>query len=244
MPCSASCRSSRLTFATHGMAATFIGHPASGQVKSLADGQAFRAEHGIPDEAFVLGALFGSRFGELDRMGNIIIAAVQASLVRAPAPFHVIAPTLPHLRDRVGQMLASLPVTSHIIDHDKWRAFAAMDAAVAVSGTVGLELALSGVPHVIAYRANALTASIVRCVIRVRYAHLANILFDREIVPEFIQKECEANAIAATLVTLFNRDGAAATAQRTEFFNLRRIFSGQDASAKAAEFIFGLLLKK
>ena len=78
--------------------------------------------------------------------------------------------------------------------------------AMAASGTVSLELAMARLPHVIAYRMNALTVAIVRALhgINQKYANLVNILLDREVVPEFIQERCRANLIADGVLELLS----------------------------------------
>ena len=73
---------------------------------------------------------------------------------------------------------------------DKLDAFAASAAALTKSGTSTLELALAGVPMVVAHRAHPATAAIVRRLVTVRYASLLNILSGEEVVPELLQEHC------------------------------------------------------
>ena len=56
---------------------------------------------------------------------------------------------------------------------EKYDAFAAGDVALAASGTVALELALAGLPAVIAYRINPLTHALVRRIVKIAACHLA-----------------------------------------------------------------------
>ena len=87
-------------------------------------------------------------------------------------------------------------------------------AALAASGTVSLELALAGTPTVIAYRVSPLSAWIGRRLIRVRFVSLANIVLDREVVPEFLQERCRPDLLAPALGDLAERSGGAAAADR------------------------------
>ena len=82
---------------------------------------------------------------------------------------------------------------------DKFDAFAASSAALTKSGTSTLELAMAGVPMVMTYRVNPLTAAIARRLFTVRYASLVNLLAQREIVPEFIQQACTPDRLATAL---------------------------------------------
>src|SRR3546814_15876630 len=90
-------------------------------------------------------------------------------------------------------------------------------AALAASGTATLELGLAGVPTVLAYRVNALTAAIVRRLLRTPYAGLVNILSGREVMPEFLQENCRAERIApALLPRLTDAAERGAPRERTE----------------------------
>ena len=81
-------------------------------------------------------------------------------------------------------------------------AFAACNAAMAKSGTVTLELALSNVPMVVGYRLNPITAFFVRRLARVKYASLVNLLADREVTPELLQEPCTPENLAAIIAKL------------------------------------------
>ena len=95
---------------------------------------------------------------------------------------------------------------------DKHDAFAASSAALTKSGTSTLELALAGVPMIVTYRVNPLTAALVRRVVKVKYAALLNLLAGREVVPELIQGTCNPRQLATALHRLLS-DPAAASAQ-------------------------------
>lgn len=180
-----------------GLKAEAVGHPLVEGEALKASAAVFREEYGIVNEAIV-GVLFGSRKGELRNTGPILRDAAFALCAKMGHWPHIVAPTLPHLYGDVMNLLRDYPGAIHITtepDH-KWNAFKSMDIALAVSGTVGLELAALQVPHVIAYRTNAITAAIVRRLIKVKYAHLANIMAGHAIVPEFLQENAKPDAIA------------------------------------------------
>jgi lipid-A-disaccharide synthase len=172
-------------FERHGLKTVAVGHPVVESGVREADGGAFKRAHGITRPT--MGVFFGSRRGELSRMG-----ATLAEIMAHYAPTHdIIVPTLPHLKAEIEARVAGVPgrVIVTCDPAEKWAAFKACDRAVAVSGTVGLELAVAGVPHVIAYRMNALTYKILRRIVKVQRAHLINILAGREVIPEYIQDE-------------------------------------------------------
>ncbi|CAN0460157.1 unnamed protein product [Discosporangium mesarthrocarpum] len=83
---------------------------------------------------------------------------------------------------------------------------AACNVAMAASGTVSLELAMARVPHIVAYRMNALTVRIVKLLhgVNQKFVNLVNILLDREIIPEFIQERCRSDLIADYMCKLLD----------------------------------------
>lgn len=200
-------------FEKEGLPATFVGHPAvEAENAYQGDMPAFRAAHGLSAHVPALAVLFGSRRGEVRRLGPVFVDALRRLAARVPAA-HVLAPTLPHLQAEVGRLLARQPLPYTVLGQaEKMDCFHAADSALAASGTVALELALAGTPAVVAYRMNALTAALAKRLIRIPHASLVNILLDRPVVPELIQENCTAGAIAGALQRIMT-DPAARDAQ-------------------------------
>ena len=165
-------------FTRHEMAAVYVGHSVLERDLQVGDGVGFRAAHGILHGKKTLGLLFGSRRGEVKRVGPILRDAT-ILLARTQPNLHLVVPIVPHLKNDIETLLSDVPLPSTVIVDEKADSFAAMDAALAVSGTVALELAVAGVPHAIAYRMNVMTAWLLRRLLRVRFAHLANIILEQ-----------------------------------------------------------------
>ena len=77
-------------------------------------------------------------------------------------------------------------------------------AAITKSGTITLQLAMAGVPMVVGYKVNALTASIARRLIRVPHIALVNLVADRGVVPERIQDDMTGEELATTVAPLLD----------------------------------------
>jgi lipid-A-disaccharide synthase len=230
-------------FEREGLKAIFVGHPILESGLGQGNGPAFRAAHGISADAEVLGLFFGSRRGELKRMGPVLREAA-IRLAAEHSGLHIVSPTLPHLRDKVEGLLHGLPFPYTVIAdlNQKNDAFAAMDAALATSGTVGLELAVAGVPHAIGYKTNALTAWIVRRKVMVRYAHLVNILLDQPAVPEFLQEKCTAEDLKNSAEILLH-DRKACESQLEKFKQVREMLgqnNGDPPLKRVTEFMLSL----
>src|SRR6202012_1627374 len=109
--------------------------------------------------------------------------------------------TMPHLEAAVREGVKDWKVVPRIVigEQDKRAAFRIARAALAKSGTVTLELALSGVPMVAAYRIGGAEFFIVRRAIRVSSVILANLVLGDNVVPEFLQADCTPNNLARAL---------------------------------------------
>lgn len=195
-------------FERHGLPTTFVGHPAVEAVGEGLGGAEFRRARGIPADAPLICLLPGSRAGEVRRL--LPIFQETAGLLAADLPgLHVVVPTLAGVRGLVEDALRPWPVPAHVVvaGPEKYAAFDAAHAAIAASGTVAVELAVAGLPAVIAYRVNGLTAFLARRLIRVRYASLANLVLDREVQPELLQEGCTPDRLARALRPLLTDAG-------------------------------------
>jgi lipid-A-disaccharide synthase len=203
-------------FAGYGAPCAFVGHPAAARPHpGPEEAAAFRAEIGVPAGAPLLAALPGSRAGELKRHLGLFGETI-ALLSRRLPDLHVVAPTVGPRAGVLREAAASWAAPTTVLDPGdlpppqaearKRLAFTAADVALAASGTVTLELAAAGVPMVAVYRANPLTAAIVRRLIRVDSAILVNLVSGEKAVPELLQERFTPEAAAAALLPLF-RDG-------------------------------------
>ena len=72
--------------------------------------------------------------------------------------------------------------------------------AVSKSGTVSLEICNAKVPSIIIYKMNFLNFLIVKMLVKIKFANIINIINDEEIIPELIQKDCNAKEIYNSVV--------------------------------------------
>ena len=72
--------------------------------------------------------------------------------------------------------------------------------AVSKSGTVTLEICNSNVPLIIIYKMNFLNFMIIKFLVKINYANIINIINNKEVIPELIQKECNAKEIYNSVV--------------------------------------------
>lgn len=230
-------------FAKHGLNAVFVGHPALERAKKMIGGEEFRARHGIAPEAPLLAVLPGSRSNEIRFLLPIYLEVMRLLAPKVPG-LHTVIPAVPHVAARLkaGVTNWSVPLTIVEGEAEKFAAFDAADAALATSGTVTTELALSKTPMVVAYKVGALTAAIYKRLVVVKYVTLVNLLLDRMAVPEFVQYTCDPPHLAAAVLPLLTEPSAAA-AQVTDLDEAMRRMGqgGGEPSVRAAQAILQFL---
>ena len=67
--------------------------------------------------------------------------------------------------------------------------------AVVKSGTVSLEVCKSNIPSIIIYKMNFINYFLAKLFLKIKFANMLNIINNKEIIPELIQKDCNSNEI-------------------------------------------------
>jgi lipid-A-disaccharide synthase len=184
----------------------YVGHPLIERIAELRPNVA-EAQRRRIEPPFVL-VLPGSRSSEIRRLTDVFGAAI-ARLVARAGPIELVLPTMPHLVPQVREAVAGWVVAPRIVVEpaDKWAAFRTARAALAASGTVTLELALAGVPTVAAYRLSLVEGIVARLAgipRRLSSVILANLVIGENVVPEFLQRDCTPDRLAASLLPLLS----------------------------------------
>jgi len=185
----------------HGPPTDFVGHPLAEAVERLRPNEE-EARRRLSDPPVLL-VLPGSRTAEVRRMSSVFGAAV--GLVSATAgPLDVVVPAVPRLAGLVAEAVAQWPVAARVVSDApaKDAAFRIARAALTKSGTSTLELAVAGVPMIAAYKVPLFEEAIVRLLVKVDTAILANLVLGEKVIPEFLQRDCTAEKLAAALAPL------------------------------------------
>jgi len=160
--------------------------------------------------------------------------------------FEPVLPTTPQLEEIIRENVKGWQVQPRIAvtEAEKRAAFRSARAALAKSGTVTLELALAGVPMVAAYRVGAVEAFILRRAVKVQSVILANLVLGKEVVPEFLQENCTAEALAKSLGEVLT-DTPLRQRQIEAFATLDSVMStgGAQPNLRAAEIVLAAMRK-
>ena len=222
---------------------SYVGHPLVEQLSSLRPNaeEQLRRDSAPP----VLLVLPGSRRSEVRHHLDVFGATIGRLQAEGRA-FELVLPTMPHLEATIREGIASWPVKPRIVtgENEKRAVFRIARAALAKSGTVTLELALSGIPMVTAYRVGAVEAFILRRAIRVSSVILANLVIGRDVIPEYLQEECTSDKLAPALHDVLT-DSPLRRQQVEAFAQLDQIMStgNKPPSVLAADIVLATMRK-
>lgn len=208
---------------THGgPPATYVGHPLLGdpRLTAILDRESLSGPRPANTPPHLL-ILPGSRRGEIERLMDDFGRTYALLHERIPG-LRASLPAVPRVRPLVERKLETWTVRPDILDGDdaKWRAFGEADAALAASGTVSLELALAGVPMVLAYRLDPVSY-LLRHLVTGWTAALPNFIAGHPLVPEHFHEFVRPEALARRLERLMG-DTPERSAQLQGLQDIRR----------------------
>jgi lipid-A-disaccharide synthase len=218
-----------------GVPVKFVGHPLADTIPLQADRSAARAELGL-GEGPVVALMPGSRGGEVGRLGGLFFDAAERLLASRPGIQFVLPCASPQRREQIEQLLVGRNIPLTLLDGRSHVALAACDAVLIASGTATLEALLYKRPMVVAYRMAPITFWILKRLVKSPYVSLPNLLAQRMLVPELLQDDASAEALAQGILPLLD-DAQVQTAGFDEIHRTLR----RDASNQAADAVLSLI---
>ena len=222
-----------------GPSCTYVGHPLIERLDELRPSgpEEIAAREGEPPTVLVLP---GSRRLEIDRLMDDFRDTVARVAAGAGREIDFVLPAVEHLLPKIEAHIATWAVKPRIVRGDaaKFAAFRRARAALAASGTVTLELALAGVPMVVAYRVSPIEM-LLRHLVRVSSIVLPNLVLGVNAIPEFLQHDCTPENLAGGLLPLVT-GGPAREAQveaLARLDGLMRLGDGVAPSERAARIV-------
>jgi lipid-A-disaccharide synthase len=191
--------------ASHGISATYVGHPIANVIQLQPDKAAARTTLGLQASDCVLAILPGSRGSEINHLAPNFFRA--AALVKQAQPaIKLIVPAVPALRVAIEQAAVQAGVADQvqIVNGQSHAVLAACDVTLIASGTATLEAALFKRPMVIAYRMGWLSWKLMQRKQLQPWVGLPNILCGEFVVPELIQEQATPEALAQAVLQWFD----------------------------------------
>ncbi len=202
----------------HGVAASFVGHPLADAIPLVPPRARCRAALGLTEGERMVALLPGSRRGEVRHIAPHFFRAA-ARLHRARPALRFVLPVAAGLAPMIEPLLAehAAGVPIQTLDGQSHTVLAACDVTLIASGTATLEAALFKRPMVIGYSMHPLSWAIMKHMRYQPWVGLPNILCREFVVPELLQDDCRAEALAAAVSRwLDDEAGAVRLAARFE----------------------------
>ena len=185
-------------FDKEGIPNTFVGHPLLEQeTKTKID-----LTNIIPSNKEIISLFSGSRSSEIKLLLPILVNFINLMNQKFDNYLFIFHATDEN-KDLITEKLktSNLQNTEVISDENiKNQVLDKSIFAVSKSGTVSLEICKAKVPSIIIYKMNFLNYVIVKLLIKIKFANIINIINNKEIIPELIQKECNAKEIYNSVV--------------------------------------------
>jgi lipid-A-disaccharide synthase len=182
---------------------TYVGHRLR-TLPALTEARASVETRRTSDNAGPRGLLLlpGSRGVEIRRLLPLFGETARL-LAERGGNFRLLLPAVPHQEALVRGIVKDWPQQPEIFvgEAEKWKAFSQSDIALAASGTVLLELALTGIPSVSTYKTDFwIRLALSR--IKVWSGALPNLIADYPVMPEFFDEFVRPSMIARLLERL------------------------------------------
>ncbi|HTU48015.1 MAG TPA: lipid-A-disaccharide synthase [Bryobacteraceae bacterium] len=190
-------------FRERGVNATYIGHPLAAMVRTRLSREEFFVRHGLQDDAKTIVLLPGSRSVEIRRHLPVLLETV--AILRRQFALNVLlaTPEGSHSHNVVTNFREPLRTLSiQVIENETWDCVGHADLALAASGTVTIEAAVLGTPMVTFYKVNPLSWWAGRRLVKVPFLSMVNLIADRPIVPELMQRDMTPVRLAASVQEL------------------------------------------
>jgi lipid-A-disaccharide synthase len=217
-----------------GVPVSFVGHPLVDLVRPEPDVASVRRGLDLDPARPVVALLPGSRAQEITHHLARLAETVRRLRQQRPQLQFVLAlaPSLDAAAVAAG--LDGLPV--RIAGGRTHAVLSACDVAVVASGTATVEAALLGAPMVVVYHVSPVTYALGRRLVDVPHFAMVNLIAQRRLVPEIIQREFTPDRVAAEVVSLLDDTG-----RRQEMLaglsEVRQRLGQPGASARAAEHV-------
>lgn len=210
---------------------TFVGHPLIDAIadRTQIEEAEFRAMHQLNNKP-IIALLPGSRKQEITKMLSVMLSLVHDfkdyQFVIAGAPSQDYEFYKPFIKN----------ANISFVENKTYDLLSVSTAALVTSGTATLETALFKVPQVVCYKSSAISYEIAKRIITLKYISLVNLIMNKEVVKELIQKDFNKNRLKEELDLILNSEKREQLF--LDYYDLEKKLGGKGASEKTAKLIY------
>ncbi len=217
---------------------TFVGHP----LLDKKNNENIKIDQFL-DKKNIISIFPGSRISEIKHHMPILIKFIKKMNIKAPNYNFIF-----HTTDKNKKLISSYILKEtipnlEIINDDKIKNAVLKKSIFAVvkSGTVSLEVCKMSVPSIIIYKMNFINFYLAKFLLNIRFANMINIINNREIIPELIQSECNADELFRSVYYFLKKPDLIAKQKEEIKKTLKNLTSPSSSSEEASNIILSYI---
>jgi lipid-A-disaccharide synthase len=212
----------------------YVGNPVMDAVKAHVPDPDFHAKHRLDPNMPIVALLPGSRRQELAR-----IMPLMTEIAARFAAFQFAIAAVSNLNKSLYKGIDNLP-NVRLVNDDTYNLLSYSTGAIVTSGTATLETALLKVPQLVVYKTSRVSYHIAKSFITVNYISLVNLIADKPVVKELIQRDANPDRLTKELVKLMS-DEKLRGEMLADYEEIYRKLDIGSASDNAARLMIGYL---
>ncbi len=223
-----------------GVDVEWVGHPLLDIVKpTLPKEKAFQ-QFGLDPKRRTIGLLPGSRIHEVERLLPPLLASAHL-LQKEISDLQFIIPLAPGIPEAIlSSRMKNISFSVKVVEGFTYDVMNLSELLITASGTATLEGAILRKPMIIIYKVSFPSYWIGRALIRVDHIGLVNLVAEKEIAPELIQKDVNPQRIADEAFRIL-RDPILSRKMRESMGEVRQKLGEPGAVQRAARIVVSML---
>ena len=172
----------------HGVESNYMGHPLLEHILNFKEKESvskskFVEKYGLEVEKPIISLLPGSRKQEIDKNLPVMLRAVSSY----SKEFNIVIAGMENFKNLYREIISNS--NAKVIYKDTYNLLNNSNRALVTSGTATLETAFFNVPQIVCYKTSWLSYIIAKSLVKIKYISLVNLIMDKEVVKELIQRD-------------------------------------------------------
>ena len=182
---------------------TFVGHPLLDE--NIKD--SIKLDNLINDKKKYISLFAGSRKSEIKIIAPILFDFINRFNSKEKN-FNFVFHSIDKYKDYLNNLLSKQNIhNAEVISDDKikYETLKKSSFAIVKSGTISLEVCKLNIPSIVIYKMSFINYLLAKLFLKIKFANMLNIINDKEIIPELIQKDCNSNEIFKSVYYLLKK---------------------------------------
>lgn len=221
---------------------TYVGHPLADELPLIPNKKAARELLKLKQSELIIAMLPGSRQSEVQQHAEFFVKTAELMTQHHPDAKFIVPLITRETRNIFDKALAKSKDSSlkmNLLFSHAHEAMEAADFVVVASGTATLEAALLKKPMIITYRMSIISWWLLKAMRYIPYVGLPNVLANKYIVPELLQKNATPEKLNETMVAMLEDKKGLKDIKET-FTDIHRTLK-QNSAKKSAEVVLSYL---